>query len=73
MGMRQRYLLGKYNEHMFQPYMYNTSRLNTTVWTEGFGVLSTDVYRTLQSGYAQLFGMSKAISGQARLDSGTVP
>ena len=52
MGMRQRYLLGKYNEHKFQTDFYNSSKLNAKVWADGFSVTSTDVYRTIQSGYS---------------------
>jgi hypothetical protein len=46
MGMRQRYLLGRYNSLEFKP---KTSF--------DMHVESTDYYRTIQSGYSELSGM----------------
>jgi hypothetical protein len=46
MGMRQRYLLGRYNRLEFNP----KTSLN-------MHVESTDYYRTIQSGYSELSGM----------------
>ena len=48
-GMRQRYLLGKYNQMKYgSEFVGDMSKLD---------VLSTETYRTLQSGYAELAGM----------------
>lgn len=52
-GMRQRYLLGKYNFNKYSNALGEQSLMNTT----NLSVESTDVYRTMQSGYSELFGM----------------
>ena len=48
MGMRQRYLLGRYNRKRYDKLLKNSKALF---------VQSTDVYRTIQSAYAELQGM----------------
>ena len=49
MGMRQRYLLGKHNKMMY------LDKLNAT--KDELFIESTDVYRTIQSGYSEMMGM----------------
>ena len=51
-GMRQRYLLGRHNYQK-----YNTAFAHEQLLKTGLQVESTDVYRTLQSGYSELMGM----------------
>ena len=58
-GMRQRYLLGKYNQHIYN----NQTNLNfkkmigkkTYGLFNRFGIYSTNFYRTIQSSYASNF------------------
>ena len=47
-GMRQRYLLGKYNRQRLDQYGFMT---NNSMLVE-----STDYYRTIQSAYAEISG-----------------
>jgi hypothetical protein len=53
-GMRQRYLLGKYNrEKYIEKYNFlNPDYLSTQMYVE-----STDVFRTIQSTYDELLGL----------------
>ena len=50
MGMRQRYLLGKYNRVMkvFGQYSNQADQINMS---------STEFYRTIQSGYSEMLGL----------------
>lgn len=50
--MRQRFLQGR---HTYQQYSRDLGRLDLI--SDGTSVLSTDFYRTIQSGYAELMGM----------------
>jgi len=53
-GMRQRYLLGRYNRKRFtEEYDF----ISTEDGPEQFLMFSTDVDRTIQSGYSELMGM----------------
>jgi len=51
-GMRERYLLGRYNQMKYANDLFD----NISKIKEGFTVHSTDVYRTLQSGYSEILG-----------------
>lgn len=51
--MRQRYLLGKYNLYKYKREIDVESALEP----ENFRIQSTDLYRTLQSGYSEVYGM----------------
>ena len=53
MGMRQRYLLGRYN---FKKYSEDLGH-DLLMSSDGIYVESTDVYRTIQSGYSEITGM----------------
>ena len=54
-GMRQRYLLGRYNFETFgQRFDFGAP---ATDLQNQLQVQSTDVYRTIQSGYSELAGM----------------
>lgn len=60
MGMRQRYLLGKYQSmvhHRFGGYDINTTNLPKSNYKD-LTVQSTDLYRTIQSGYSELLGLT---------------
>ena len=50
MGMRQRYLLGKYNriKNVFGEYTSQINEINMS---------STEFYRTIQSGYSEMMGL----------------
>lgn len=51
--MRQRYLLGRYNRHRYtEEYKFLSQELTEEVYMQ-----STDVNRTLQSGYSELMGL----------------
>jgi hypothetical protein len=52
-GMRQRYLLGRYNAVTYGHLLGDTNSLYHET-----SLLSTDVPRTLQSGYSEMLGMS---------------
>jgi len=51
-GMRARYLLGRYNYQRYHPALGDD-----LLTTKNLYIQSTDVDRTLQSGYSELFGM----------------
>ena len=53
-GMRQRYLLGKYNQVHYGASLGDSDLLEKG---EGLYVQSTDYNRTIQSGYSELLGM----------------
>lgn len=53
-GMRQRYLLGRYNR---QKYIEETGFLSEIYDPEEFFIQSTNVNRTMQSGYSELLGL----------------
>mmetsp|Transcript_16335 Transcript_16335/g.27633 ORF Transcript_16335/g.27633 Transcript_16335/m.27633 type:complete len:385 (-) Transcript_16335:45-1199(-) len=50
-GMRQRFLLGRYNREKHEVETLNHSHL------QQIDIQSTDVYRTIQSGYSELLGI----------------
>jgi hypothetical protein len=52
--MRQRYLLGRYNYETYAKKLGGASLFNPD---GGFDMQSTDVYRTLQSGYSEMLGL----------------
>jgi len=51
MGMRQRYLLGRYNQEMY-------GKWNNSDLLRAIDIQSTDVLRTIQSGYSELHGVN---------------
>ena len=60
MGMRQRYLLGKYNAHRLlkqEGFGFNSNHTNfmNSSFTD-LKIQSTGIYRTIQSGYSELLG-----------------
>ena len=74
MGMRQRYLLGKYNAHRLlkqQDFGFNPNHTNflNSSFTD-LRIQSTGVYRTIQSGYSELLGFDN-ITKEAYGDSFT--
>lgn len=56
MGARQRYLLGKYHYNKYKEQLDFTDMLSAPV-VQDLNVISTDVYRTIQSGYSELYGL----------------
>ena len=55
MGMRQRFLLGRYNAELYSDSINPDKHTNA----KSHGIMdSTDVFRTIQSGYSELMGMS---------------
>jgi hypothetical protein len=60
LGMRQRYLLGKYNKFMLdRPFGFNKTVTDLTENNYSqVNMLSTGKPRTLQSGYAELLGFT---------------
>ena len=69
-GMRQRYLLGRYNRERYtQKYKF----LSDFYDPKELFVQSTDVNRTIQSGYSELMGLyPPGKSGAARLSQGMI-
>ena len=67
--MRQRYLLGRYNRHRYtEQYKFLSQDLTEEVYMQ-----STDVNRTLQSGYSELMGLyPPGQSGAERMTPGMV-
>ena len=61
-GMRQRYLLGRYNR---QRYTELYDFISMEDGPEQFLMFSTDVDRTIQSGYSELMGMFTAESASS--------
>lgn len=59
MGARQRYLLGKYHYNKYKD-SFNFDNLIAPPVVEDLDVISTDFYRTIQSGYSELFGLQEA-------------
>jgi hypothetical protein len=60
-GMRQRYLLGRYQalmHHRFGGFNLNTTNLPKSNYRD-IRVQSTDLYRTITSGYSELLGFIK--------------
>jgi len=65
MGMRQRYLLGRYENQKYGEHFVNdgltpkdgSSVIELRELADSY-VESTDYYRTIQSGYSQLLGLS---------------
>ena len=53
-GMRQRYLLGRYNRERF---IENTDFISKTYKPNEIYMQSTNVNRTMQSGYSELMGL----------------
>ena len=53
-GMRQRFLLGRYNSWRYAEALGSESMLDP----QNFDIRSTNVYRTIQSGYSELAGLS---------------
>ena len=59
-GMRQRFLLGRYNYHKYKDYYFEKYQLNMTIYPTIY-MQSTDYYRTLQSGYSEQMGLQYEI------------
>jgi hypothetical protein len=59
-GMRQRYLLGRYHYEKYRFKIDFKDMMDKGLITgESANIISTDVYRTIQSGYSELTGLSQ--------------
>jgi hypothetical protein len=58
MGARQRYLLGKYHYNKYKSAFSFDAMIKPPV-VEDLNVISTDFYRTIQSGYSELYGLQQ--------------
>ena len=65
-GMRQRYLLGRFNR---QKYMIDNDLLSLEYKPEEFYIQSTNFNRTLMSGYSELLGLYPEASESFTPDS----
>ena len=73
MGVRQRYLLGKYHYNKYKDLghgnkgYFDFDKMLAAPVVEDLDVISTDFYRTIQSGYSELLGLTEVAAESNKL------